>query len=298
MRRELNIVFLSALCAAILSSAASAQTTLRYKFKEGQKLGYVIEQKMKSTASINNMDIETKMNMSMDMTWNVVAVNSDGSAKMQMKVTYVKMSMDGPAGQVEVDSKQKNDPDDAIGKIFSQIVKATATMEMTGTMQAGGEMKDIKVSEETIKSMKNLPGADKLGDMLSPESFKAMVSNLVFPADAVAKGKTWTNKNTAKTPVGKTVSENTYTYEGSVQKDGVTLEKISIKPNIKIEPDPKALIKMELKDSTGTGQILFDNKAGRMVESTMNQVMQMQLSIGGMNIAQTVDQTTTMRLKK
>jgi hypothetical protein len=294
----MKIVLLSALCTAVASSAASAQTTLRYKFKDGEKLEYVMEQKMKMTMSINNMDIETKMNMSMDMSWNVVGVNSDGSAKLQMKVTRAKMSMDGPTGQVEVDSNAKNEPDDAIGKIFSQIIKATATMEMTGTMQTNGDMKDIKVSEETVKAMKNLPGADKLGDMLSPESFKSMVSNLVFPTDAVTKGKTWTNKNEAKTPIGKTITEGTYTYEGPVQKDGATLEKISIKPNIKIEPDPKAPVKIELKESKGSGQILFDNKAGRMVESTTNQVMQMQLGIAGMNINQTVDQTATMRLKK
>ncbi len=298
MRHGMKIVLLSGLCAAVVSSAASAQTTLRYKFKEGEKLQYVIEQKTKGTTSINNMEIDTKMNMSIDMTWNVIAVNRDGSAQMQIKVTRAKMSMDGPTGLIEVDSTQKNEPDDAIGKVFSQVIKATASMEMTGTMLATGEMKDIKVSEETIKAMKNLPGADKLGDILSPDSFKSMVSNLVFPAEAVTKGKTWTNKTDAKTPFGKVVTENTYTYEGAVQKESATLEKISIKPNIKMEPDPKAPIKIEVKDTKGSGQILFDNKTGRMIESTVNSTMQMQLSIAGMNLMQTTDQTMTIKLKK
>jgi hypothetical protein len=236
--------------------------------------------------------------MSMDMSWNILAVNRDGSAQMQFKVTNAKMSMDGPTGLVEVDSKQKNDPDDAIGKVFSKVIKATATMEMTGTMQTTGEMKDIKVSEETLKAMKNLPGADKLGDMLSPDSFKSMVSNLVFPTDAVAKGKTWTNKNETKTPIGKTITENTYTYEGAVQKESTTLEKISIKPNMKIEPNPKSEIKVEIKEAKGSGQILFDNKTGRMIESTTNSIMQMQLAAQGLNFGQTIDQTVTIKLKK
>src|SRR5437660_12099836 len=120
MRHGMKIVLLSALCAAVVCSAASAQTTLRYKFKEGEKLQYVMEQKMKMTMNVMNMDIDTKMNMSMEMSWNILAVNRDGSAQMQFKVTHAKMSMDGPTGLVEVDSKQKNDPDDAIGKVFSQ----------------------------------------------------------------------------------------------------------------------------------------------------------------------------------
>lgn len=290
----------SAVCAAVIASTALAQepVKLRYKFKEGEKLAYALDQKMKMAMNVNGMDIDTKMNMKMEMSWNVVSVNREGGAQLQIKVNQVQLSMEAPNVNVEVDSKQKNEPDDQIGKIFYQIAKATATMEMTGTMLPTGEMKDVKVSEESLKALKNLPGADKVGDMLSPESFKSMVSNLVFPTEAVSKGKTWTNKSEIKTQMGKTVSDNTYTFDGPVQKDGVTLEKISIKPDVKIEPDPKAQFKVELKDSKGSGQILFDNKSGRMVESNVNQVMQMQIGVGGLNFNQTMDTNVTMRLKK
>jgi hypothetical protein len=298
MRYGIKIALLSIVTVAVVASTASAQTTLRYKFKKNETLDYVMEQKMKMTMNIMNMEIDTKMTMSMDMTWKVVDVNSDGSAKLQFKVTRSKMWMDGPTGQVEVDSTKKEEPDDPVGKIFSQIVKATATMEMSGTMLPTGEMKDVKVSEETIKAMKNLPGADKVGEALSPDSFKSMVTNLIFPSEAVSKGKTWTNKSESKTPIGKTTTESTYTYEGTEKKEGITLEKIGIKPNIKIEPDGKSPVKVQVKDAKGSGTILFDNSTGRMVETVINQQMQMQLGAGGLNFDQNIDQTSTIRLKK
>ena len=298
MRHQTKFFLLSVLCTAVVTSAASAQATLRYQFKEGQKLEYVMEQKMKMTMNINNMDIDTKMDMTNDLLWKIISLNSDGGAKVQIKVTRAKLSMDGPTGMVQVDSDQKNEPDDAIGKLFSQIIKASAAMEMTGTMLPTGEMKDIKVSDATAKALKGIPGADKFGDVANPESLKSMMSNLVFPPDAVAKGKTWSNKNEMKTALGKTVIDNTYTYEGIVQKDGAKLDKISVKPAIKIEPDPKSPVKIEVKETKGSGQILFDNKTGRMIESTGNQTMQMQLAIAGMNLTQTIDQNTTIRLKK
>jgi hypothetical protein len=83
-----------------------------------------------------------------------------------------------------------------------------------------------------------------------------------------------------------------------VQKESTTLEKISIKPNMKIEPNPKSEIKVEIKEAKGSGQILFDNKTGRMIESTTNSIMQMQLAAQGLNFGQTIDQTVTIKLKK
>jgi Family of unknown function (DUF6263) len=282
---------------AVLASTTQAQTTLRYQFKEGEKLQYVMDQKMKTAVSIMGKEIETKMNIWLEMTWTVGKVEN-GAAQLKIKVTHAKMSMDGPTGVVEVDSMKKTEADDPIGKIFGQIVKALSTMEISGNMLPTGDLKDIKVSEETVKALKNLPGADKLGDVFSPDQFKTMVSNLTFPTEAIKKGKSWTSKNEAKTPVGKTVTENTFTYEGSAEKDGQTLEKFSVKPNIKIEPDPAAQIEIKLKDVKANSTIWFDNKAGRMVETSGNQRMEMQLSANGLMFNQTVDQTITLRLKK
>jgi hypothetical protein len=288
-----------ALALALLAvSAADAQTTLRYQFKDGDKLPYVMEQKMKMSMNIMGMDIETKMDMKMEMSLNVLELGKDGAAKLQFKMTAAKMAMEGMAGNFTVDSKDKDVPENEVAKVLSQVVKALGAMEMTGTMLPTGEMKDVKVSEETLKAMKNLPGADKLGDVMSPDSFKSMISNLVFPTEAVNKGKTWNNKSDAKTPFGKATTENTYTYEGPVEKDKMTLEKIAVKPDTKIDVDPNADIKITIKSSKGSGHILFDNKSGRLIESTTQQTTEMQIAAGGLDLAQTVQQTTTFKLKK
>ncbi|MSQ95231.1 MAG: hypothetical protein EXR98_11840 [Gemmataceae bacterium] len=298
MLQRNRFLALAVLVSALCVSAAPAQTTLRYQFKEGEKLPYVMEQKMKMLMSIMGMDIETKMNMTMELSLNVLELTKDGGAKMQFKVSHAKMSMDAVTGKVDVDSKDKDEPDDQVGKILSGVVKALGAMEMSGTMLASGEMKDIQVSEATLKALKALPGADKLGDVTSPDAFKTMVSNLVFPTDAISKGKTWNNKIETKTPFGKGITDNKYTYEGTIQKDGAALEKISVKPDTKIVADPNAQIKITIKDSKGSGHILFDNKKGRIIESITQQTTEMAISANGLDLTQTVQQTTTLRLKK
>jgi hypothetical protein len=291
-------VLLASLFLMACTSAASAQTTLRYQFKAGDKLPYVMEQKMKISMNILGMDVETKLDMLMDISLNVVEVNKDGSVQMQFKVTSAQMNMDGPTGKIEVTSKDKLEPEDPVAKILSQIVKALGAMEMTGQMLPTGETKNVKVSEATAKALEAIPGADKAGDVANADSLKSMLSSIVFPTEAVEKGKTWTNKTESKSKFGKAVTENTFTYEGTTEKDNMTLQKISLKPNIKIEADPNADIKIKVKEVKGKGQILFNNKTGRLIESTTTQTSQMQINAGGIDIDQRVEQTTTLRQKK
>ena len=298
MRQHQRAIFLAVLTSAILVSTSSAQTTLRYQFKEGDKIAYLMEQKMKMSMNFMNMNIETKMTMTLDMSWNVLKVDSQGNGQVQFKVSSATVAMDGPMGKVEVNSKDTKEPDDQVAKIFGQIAKAMAIMEITGTMLPTGEMKDVKVSEETAKAIKNLPGADKLGDALNPDSFKNMISNVVFPKEEISKGKTWTSKTESKTPVGKTIADNTYTYEGQTDKDGVKLDKIMVKPVVKIEADPNAQVKIQIKDAKGSGEILFDNKKGRLVESAISSRTEMAISANGLNLTQVIDQTVTIRAKK
>ncbi len=290
---------LAALLAVLtLAGAAQAQTTLRYKYKQGDQLDYVIDQDQKMTMSLNGMDFNVKIAMVIDMTWNTLGVDQSGNAKIKVRVGRVKMVMDGPMGKVEVDSKDTDEPDDPVGKILGQLVKSLGGMEMTCTADATGDLTDVKVSEGTIKKLKGLPGLDQIGDLFSPDSMKSMVSgNMVLPKDPVKKGDTWTQKANSKLPFGKVIGETKYTYEGMVDKDGKQLAKIAAKPDVKIESDPNAKIQIKVKENKGKGYTLFDNSAGRIIESTNETTMMAELEIAGMTISQNTTQTTIMRLK-
>jgi Family of unknown function (DUF6263) len=282
----------------VLAGTASAQVTLRYQFKEGEKLDYVMDQDQKMSMSVGGQDIEMKVNMAMDLIWQTEKVDADGNAKVKLKFGRVKMSMNGPMGKVEVDSNDTEEPDDPAGRIFAQVVKAIGGMEMSFTMDPRGEMKDVQVADAALKKLKNLPGVDKLGDMLSPDSMKSMMGgNMVLPKEPVEKGKSWTQKTDQKTPFGKVVGETKYTYEGDVDRGGKKLEKIALKPDVKIEPDPNAPAQIKVKGGSGKGYSFFDNKAGKITETINETTMQMEVEAGGMTINMDLVQTTTVRLK-
>jgi len=278
----------TALLAAFASSAL-AQTTMRFQFKEKDKLHYAIEQKTKSTQKIAGAEVKSDVNVTMAMVWEVVKVDSDGAAQVKMRVTHSKMSMDSLLGMIEVDSKDKDIPKDLAGKMIGQMNRAFASMEISATM-----LKNVKVAEATAKALKAIPGAEQLGDLADPENFKDMLSSIVFPPQPITKGKSWSYKTETQGPEGKTSTEHVFTHEETIQQDGAALEKISLKPTIKVQADPKAMLKVDSLKSSG--YVLFDNKLGRFVSSTIQQTKTGKIDIMGIALDNVSEQTTTIRL--
>ena len=296
MRHRKQILLL-AVVLLIAASPMQAQTTLRYQHKEKDKLHYVFEQEITTTVNVKGKESDTKLNVIWDLSWNVLKVEADGAAQLQIKITRARMFVDGPAGKLTADSDDKNEPDDALRLGMARAVKSIAVMDLRGVILPTGEITAVKPAEETLKALKELGGAPKEADLLNSDVAKSMLLSTVLLSEAVAKGKTWTTKTEAKAPFGKTIMENIYAYEGPTEKDGVKLEKISIKPAMKIEPDAKATIKVEIKDFKGTGQVLFDNKAGRLIETFIHQRTEMRFEAMGMNFGQTIEQRMVIRLK-
>ena len=295
MQHGKRTLFLAIALVIACTSAANAQT-LRYQFKEKDKLFYALEQKTKSTVNLMGAEIVSSIKASMSFYWEVLKVDPQGNAHVKIKVTHSKLALDSLVGMAEVDSDRKDGPTDMAGKMLAQMNKAFAAMEITATMLPTGEMKNVEVSEATVKAMKAIPSADKFGDLSHPDNFKDMLSNIVFPTQPVAKGKSWTHKTDSNSPEGKISTEHLFTLEETIVQDGAKLEKISLKPNIKVEADPKAMIK--LKSIKSSGQILFDNKAGQIVESSIDQTKVGKIDVMGLTLDNTSVQTTTIRLKK
>ena len=126
--------------------------------------------------------------------------------------------------------------DDKVGRLLSQVVGMLAGMEMTFTIEQTGTIKEIKIPAIVRTSLKNIPGAEGLGDLLSDESLKKMAQGgVVLPREAVTKGKSWTEKTDMKLPLGRIKGDIQFTYEGAVDRDGKRLEKIALKPNLTLE---------------------------------------------------------------
>lgn len=282
----------------LVATDVSAQTILRYKFKQGDTLKYAITQKMKMTMNVAGKDIDMNMDQTSELVWSIASVDDNGSAKIAVKFGRNKLSMAGPQGKTQVDSGNRHAPDDAIGKNLYQLINAMSGLEVTHTLSSTGEISDVVVSDEALKKLQKTPGSDLFGDMLSGDGLKRMLSQsgLTLPKDAVKKGSSWRRQTDMNLPVGKMVVEIRHAYADTIERDGRTLAKITLTPKATLAPNPSATVAMNLKSQRAAGHALFDVAAGRLVEMDNRQTMEFELEVNGMNFSQRMVQSVNMRL--
>jgi hypothetical protein len=280
--------------------ATHAQTLLRYKFKESEKLQYALEQKMAMTMNVAGNNIEVSMNQSMDWSWNIKSVDKDGKAKVSMRFDRARMSMEGPMGKIEFDTKDDKVPEGPIGEMLATPLKALVGGDIELSVDARGRVSDLKLPQKMLDTFKNQ--GDQFGGMggaFSEDTVKQMMEqgSTVLPEGSVRKGDSWNQKLDMKMKgMGTIKMDNTMTYQGETTRGGHKLEEISFKPKMTLEPAADAPVSVKVKNWNAEGSSLFDNTVGRVDQTNMKQTMDMEVTAMGMEFTQKIEQTVTMKL--
>lgn len=270
---------------------SSAQTTLRYKFKEGDTLDYVSENKTKMSTDLGGVKIAFNIKQYTNMTWKVYKVKADGSAEMGLKIDRIVMDVDGPPplGAFGIDSNDKKDPDNLLAQQFARLLRKMAGQEIKTTMTPLGELKDVVYPEDLDRTLRDLGQGLGLGGGGGAGGLEQFTGGgLVVTKDALKKGDSWVHKSGGDGPK----LEMKYTYEGTSGH----LEKIAVKPKLLIE-GAKAGLTIKSDDKKSMGVLLFDNQDGRLQDAQVTQVMSITVEMMGITIPMNVETTTHLKLK-
>lgn len=298
-----HLAMAAAVALGAVASVRGAESALRYKFKQGEDLHYVMDQKMAMKMNVAGNDMNMDMNQTIDVLWHVVSVDADGKAKMTQKFDRIRFSMEGgPIGKVSYDSKDgKGGDEGGIGGMITPIFKAMAGAEMTVTMDPAGKVSDVKIPDKMKEAIQNSGGAQGMGQMFSDENLKKMTGagGVILPEGPLTKGKTWQQTVEMKMPFGAMKVVSDYTDEGQAERGGSTVEQIGIKSKMTMDEgkEPNTGMTIKLKDQSGKGHAYFDAKAGRLVESTLDQTMKMEMNMGGQEMTQTMVQKVSFKLQ-
>lgn len=282
---------------ACLAPASIAQkpTEFRYKFQEGQTFPYLLKQSTESVVSINGQTIEQKLEQTFDVTWKVKKVRDDGSAEIAQTFDRVRFTLDSLLGQMSFDTKDGKEaegPLAQIGAIFRDLVGGEGSIRVTPL----GEVVDVKLPAKASEALKNVPALPGGQRMLSEETFQTIFSQamVIFPEKPAA---TWTSKREiGQPPVGTMVLDTTYTHAGpDAQSKGLDRVDAKIKLDYKFNADLPVTIKLKKQDVSGTS--LFDRAKGQLVNSTLNQKIDLSIDAMGSDLDQETKTTVTMSLQ-
>lgn len=310
------LVFVLTACIWTTESCAAEKIDLKLRLKPGQKYGVrvITDQKISQTMQEQEQKIDYLTDMGMG--FEVLAVDADGTASVQITYQTIRAKMSGPMGMIEYDSTE---PDAAVGEddtekqMIGQMFAGMVGLSFVMNGNTQGKGVEVKGFKEMMQQMAEKIGADDpaeneeikefLKNFLSEEKVKMMGSNmaLAFPSQPVGIGDSWTDKETMS--VGFPIEiDNTYTLKES--KNGVAIVDISSMMDLgengaSIEIGPMKM-NMEMTGSVqGTSEI--NEASGWMIRSKMKMQLAGQMSIApneqmteGMTVPMSIESVITI----
>jgi hypothetical protein len=290
------------LALAVAGGPSARAATLRWKFKPGETLHYVMDQKTLTTYDTKDRQLKVTQNQTIDMRWTVKSVGADGVAEMAQTIDRIRTKIDAPPTPFEFDSKDPKEPQSAAGAAMVPILKALVGAEFSFKMNPQGELSDVKVPPQLLQTIRSLapPGAPATA-MGSEEGLKNMIteSSLALPRGDNAEGTTWTRQTEVPTPpLGKMKVEKTYTFLGPDPTAGPDVHRIGLVSKLELQPTPGADISVKIKSQDTKGTFLFNNAEGRITNSEVSEKIATEVSAMGNQFTQNVETSTSMKLVK
>ena len=156
-----SAAWLAAAMLLVAVNTAQADTVLKWKFKEGDKLNYALQQKADIIIDANGVEFDIKVGQTMDLTWNVKSVASDGTVELSQTVDRVQLKMSTPfTGEFVYDSKDEdNAPTGEIWDRMGGPIKALVGGEFLIKLKANGQVDEIKLPEKLTELLSQEGGA-------------------------------------------------------------------------------------------------------------------------------------------
>jgi hypothetical protein len=276
-----------------VATADSSDTTLRWKLKAGQKLGFAVTQATVMKMDFNGNETVTTLKRTADVTWEVKSVDKDGNADVVQTIDRIRFQMASPppGGNVDTDTANEKDaPDTAkISKLFRTIARAQSAMKVTPR----GEIRDFTAPAKLVEALKiAVRDARMLGDQESLRN-PCSQSLVIFPDATIAQGKSWTAFRRISMPFGTIVLNNTFTREGATG----SLENIGFDAKT-ANVEPVTGLQIEVKSQQVKGHCHFDSSVGVLKSSDEGQKLSMVMTLGGHEIPTELELTMKMELKK
>jgi hypothetical protein len=294
--------------ALMQAGPAWAAAPVRWKFKEGQSLNYVLERGAEGKVNLTGAEFAFKMGMAFDTTWQIKSVAADGTATVEQTVDRIQINMSSPlAGTMAYDSKNTEKP--AAGPVWAMLEPVVTGMlgqTFKVKISALGVVSDIELPTKLSDSFaKQKVGQNRQaglgigGNAFSEKGIKELITRSVVPLpDTSDANAAWSQSFQNVIPfVGTQTTEVKFSLAGNEKVDGKDLVKIATATELTFEPADDARAELEITAQEGSGVFYFDAAAGIMINATGKQSSAMEMS-GPQELTQEIKETSSIRLGK
>lgn len=300
IRRFISVASLLVVAmAGLLTGAgeARAQVTLELKYAEGTKSSSQTESLVNQTLTLGGRDVLTKSSTFMTMSSSIGTRGADGTLAIVERVESMQTELDLNGTKLQFDSVNPDKKAD-IPQLepLLDLLRAAVKLPMTRTLEEKtNKLKSITLPEGEYEKL-----GEAAKDRFDPVKLKKATEQALayLPDGPVKVGDKWERATEVNLGSGQLMSFLTkYEYLGTVEQDGVTLDKIGGKAfevSLSIVGNPALqLTKSDLKVKESATTHLFDRERGVLV-SKVGKVRidgPLTLVIGGMELEGKLDLT-------
>ncbi len=290
------------------TTTADGKQTFALKLEKDKPFYEEMTTSVTQAIKVQGQDLTQKQDQTFSFEWTPVRQDGDKWV-LKQKITAVKMNIDISGNPISYDSSNEAASGATGNPGLTDFFKNLKGSEFTVTLGKDNKVEKVDGRDDFIKKLSagnnQLDGL--LKKVLTDEALKQMTDPTfgLIPAQPKAVGETWESPKTtlALGPIGSYEVSYKFTYKG---KEGAN-EKVEVVPTLvykaPTENTDGLLFRIKGGDlkSTGTkpGTILYDAKAGRIVEATIPVELRgtLKVTIGGADTDVELSQTQTTTIK-
>ena len=185
----------------LAASQAQAQIALLWKWNQGEKLAYVIQDTYTSKSTVGQEFFELTQELTLDTTWHVKSVGHTGEASIVVTIERVRFNANGKGeaawfGTVSFDSKPETKPQRDTEKSLFRVLKSLLGSEIALAVNAQGRVLRFdlpKVLVSTMADQVTRELAGFFGDLFTTDGLRHRLTNwlVALPAEPVLEKQSW-----------------------------------------------------------------------------------------------------------
>jgi hypothetical protein len=259
----------------VSAASAVAQVRLEHKFLENSSFTTETTANFDQKLSIGGTDIDTSNETSATIRSQVGAREADGRIRVVQKIEAMKATVEVMGQTYTFDSANPDDKGSTPLEVYRPLHKAVASHATTIIFDKSNRPVQVENDADLLNS---LPAEVReiANSQLNPEHLKNEAAEELdqIKSDGVNKGDTWLRVKSTDFGSGQIMDFKTeYTYQGTVEQGGKTLDKITTKVTdvtyaLVNSTLPFGLKESELKPTESNGVILFDREQGHTTQAT------------------------------
>jgi hypothetical protein len=259
----------------LLQFPVAAQVKLAWKYPAGQQLRSQVTIDAQQTLTINGVPIATRSQQNRVVKTTVGPRLSNGNFSVETSVESMKANIQLPGGvEFKFDSAEETPRGDGTTAMLNDLLRATARTRIIATHGPDGRVTGVEVPADVLGGL-DQAARQAIESQLDPASLQQSLNQEQeqIPASPVSAGDKWVRSSELPLEGGQVLSFKTeLTYEGAVEEQGATLDKIATKvTEVGFDIKANSSLPLKLKQSNlqvedKGGALLFDRELGQIVQ--------------------------------